>query len=136
MIRRHDWLERLQAFLADPINATFEWGRNDCVLFAARCVKELTDEDPLANVSLDWVDEASAGAALDAHGGLHAAIVTALGPPMENPLMAQRGDVALTEVGSQGFLAIHMGDRLVAPSRDGLVYIPTRCATHVWCTGR
>jgi hypothetical protein len=136
MIRRHDWLERLHAFLADPVNATFEWGRNDCVLFAAHCVEELTGEDPLAGVQADWTDEASAKAALDIYGGLRAATITALGAPMENPLFAQRGDVVLTVVRDREFLAIHMGDRLVAPGLDGWAYMSIKHAQWVWSTGR
>lgn len=136
MIRRHDWLERLQAFLADPTNAIFEWGRNDCVLFAANCAKELVDLDLVAGINVSWTDEPSAEKALEAYGGLYAATVMILGEPMDNPRMAHRGDVALTTIRDRKFLAIHMGDRLVAPSREGLVNVSIQYATHVWITGR
>jgi hypothetical protein len=136
MIRRHDWLERLHTFLANSTVDTFEWGRNDCVLFTARCVEELTGENPLASILANWTDEDSAKAALEIYGGLRAATTSVLGPPMDNPLFAQRGDVALTEVRGREFLAIHLGYQLIGLSSVGLVHIPTNHVQCVWAVGR
>jgi hypothetical protein len=135
MIRRHDWLQRLHEFLEDPANGRFEWWTNDCVTFAAKWVKLCTDEDLMANFTEPWSDETSAAVALQPFGDLHGAVISVLGPSMTNPLYAKRGDVVLASVDGREFLAVHLGDRLIAPGPDRLAYVYTKTVVHAWSTG-
>jgi len=136
-MRREDWTTRLYEFVYDPTNATIAWGTNDCVMFAANCARHITDQDPLEFTNETWSDESEAQEVLDRMGGLFAAVCSVLGPPIDNPLMAQRGDVALVEVSNTSFLAVHLGDRLVVPSKEqGLIEIKVSHARCVWKVGR
>lgn len=131
------WESLLYEFVGDPANHIFAWGKNDCVMFAGRGIAHYTDERPLDKLLDVWTDEASADQVIQEYGGLYEAVCMVMGPPLGNPLMAQRGDLALVQVGEMDFLALHLGDRLVAPSQGkGLVSINVRHADVVWPVGR
>jgi len=46
MIRFPDWQTRLDAFLRQQKDRTFEWGKWDCCLFVADAITAMTGEDP------------------------------------------------------------------------------------------
>ena len=46
LMRLPDWEERLSAWLIDCAGASFEWGKLDCLMFAAGAVKAVTGFDP------------------------------------------------------------------------------------------
>jgi hypothetical protein len=136
-MRLQNWESLLYEFVQDPANHEFKWGANDCVMFCGRCIAFITDEDPLAKVLDVWTDEASAEQVIEQYGSLHGAVCSVMGQPLENPLMAKRGDLALVQLGEMDFLAMHLGDCLVAPSRaGGLVRVHTHHADVVWPVGR
>jgi hypothetical protein len=137
MMRRDDWPKKLAEYLRAPGRSSFSWGSNDCVTFAAGAVEAMCDENPLPS-GLAWADEESARAALEARGGLRAAVESKLGPPMGNPRFAQRGDVGLV-TGPSGteFLAVHAGEAFVCPTGENRYFkVPPRRVTAVWATGR
>lgn len=137
MTRFEDWPGRLYDYALDPANAVFAWGKNDCVMYCANAIRAITGEDPLSGFVDAWSTEDEALAVLDARGGLLAAVSGVLGPPMDNVALAQRGDIALVELPDMDFLALHLGDRLVAPTKDrGLVQIKSVHAKRAWAVGR
>ena len=44
-MRKQNWQSILHAFIDSRRNEPFQWGKNDCALFAADCVSSFTDID-------------------------------------------------------------------------------------------
>jgi hypothetical protein len=102
MRRREDWLERVIAHVDTVRQKTFEYGALDCCLFAADCVKAMTDEDPAAPARGRYktADEALATllSVYEANDlpELMEALAAKYGwEEIENPRYAQRGDIIL-----------------------------------------
>ena len=96
LVRRADWPERLAHFLDGRGNMPFAWGLNDCALFAADCVWELTGVDPAHDLRGSYGSREEAAAVLARHGGLPALVVQRL-PAYLSPLQCHRGDVVCVQ---------------------------------------
>lgn len=96
LVRTPDWPERLAAWLAARGNMAFAWGVNDCALFAADGVLELTGVDLAAGLRGSYASREQAAAVLARHGGLQA-IVAARLPAYPSPLRCHRGDVVCVQ---------------------------------------
>ena len=136
-MKRPDWTSRLYEFVYDPTNAVFVWGKNDCIMFGANCVRHITDEDPLSTVLDVWTTRDEAQQVLEQMGGMYEAVCSVLGPPIENPAMYQRGDLVLVELPIGDMLMVHLGDRLVGPTEEsGLISVKVGHSKCVWAIGR
>jgi hypothetical protein len=136
LTRREDWPSRLAAALEAARDKPFVWGQHDCGLFAADCVLAMTDTDPAALYRGQYTDEEGARATMLAlsGGGLRAVWTKALGPAMNNTLMAKRGDVVLvtTDYGETEATGIVAGARVACLSQSGLLMMPARCIVAAW----
>lgn len=100
----------------------FQWGVNDCTLFAADCVLALTGIDHVPPELRHYGSAKEAYRTLKTLGGLQGIATTALGYP--KPIKsAQIGDVVLTKTGKHDMLAICNGRLALAPGGDGLVSV-------------
>ncbi len=143
MLKRfEDWTVRLDAYLIWIGEYAFEWGTQDCALFACNVVRELTGTDIAKQFRGKYHTKAGAYAALKkfAGGGLEAiAVKIAAEYEMEEvPVrMAQRGDIVLLE-GTEGpTLAIVCldGTHVTAPGPTGLVRWPVEKGSRAWRVG-
>ncbi|HVY12233.1 MAG TPA: hypothetical protein VHB73_01555 [Alphaproteobacteria bacterium] len=134
--RNEFWTTQLSRFLKERAAMPFEWGVNDCLLFAADAVLAITGVDLAEDVRGGYDSEETADTLLSQYGGMEAAVTAAIGmEPHYNPLLAKRGDVALVEVLGNPALAIvdDSGARLaVARSRDGIQRLPLTAAKKIW----
>lgn len=108
----------------------FEWGRNDCCLFAADAVLAMTGEDPAASLR-GYSSALAAQRLIDEAGGLQALASQALGEPVSQ-LMAGVGDVVLLTNEGRELLAICNGINAVAPGPDGMVVLDMAAALAAW----
>lgn len=131
VMRRHDWPERLAAFLEERRNVRFRWGENDCVLFAADAVQAMTGVDLAAPWRGQWDSRASATDALGRAGGLLAAVDMIL-PAYDSPTMAGRGDLAAFATRGRIGLAVCVGAQAIAPSALGWQARPMGDALAAW----
>lgn len=142
MTRYEDWPVRLNAYIESRRQMPFAWRDNDCCSFAIGAVEALTGERVW---TVDWEPtEESAMAAIEAAGGLVAAISKALGPAGQNWRMAARGDIVLGEIDGRRVPMLVVGDQLCGPGfvigvdgaviSEGLVFKPLREARLVWKT--
>ncbi len=131
MRRFADWPSRLAAYIAQRRETAFEWGRHDCVTFAAGAVHAITGRSP---VVVDWGSQLDAVRALRARGGLAEAVDYVL-PRADSPLLAKRGDVVMVEQLGKAWLAVVDAAGWVAPSVDGLVRGPLESASIAWRVG-
>lgn len=128
MSRLQHWPRLLDQYVDAARARQFEWGTHDCVTFAAGAVRAITGRD----VGLPaWGSALQAERALQALGGLRAAVTSRMGPAME-PAHAQRGDVLLLQQEGRDVLAVCMGHVWAAPGADGVVFGPAAEAVAAW----
>jgi hypothetical protein len=131
-MRRHDWAQSLWLTIEVEKERTFAFGQADCCLFAARCVDAMTDGNFEAALRACYHDEATALAYLERMGGMQAAVTVHLGPPLERPAMARRGDVVMFHDGAgRETLGICTGE-LLATTGQGFTFQPMTLASVAW----
>jgi hypothetical protein len=129
MKRLHDWQLRLEAFARERTPRPFEWGSNDCALFAADCVQALTGQQVCPE--LRGYDGRGALRLLEEHGGLHGLASKALGEPIP-PVFATVGDVVLVRMGEGEALGICNGGVVIGPGPDGMAVVGMEAALAAW----
>lgn len=135
--RKHDWPERLSALISARLHEPFEWGKNDCALFAADAVLAMTGHDPAEALRGRYRTARGAKRALKRIGITELADIPRyfIGEiAAEIPLkMAGRGDVILTKNDTgETMLAVCLGARCASPGPSGLVYSSTLSALSTW----
>jgi hypothetical protein len=131
MSRFADWPTRLAGFVESRRMAPFSWGSNDCVTFAADWIAEATGTDPIAALRGRWTDEQSAAEVIGERETLRNWAGAVLGVETAR-VFAGRGDVVLVRLGGRESLAVCLGDKLVAPGDDRLIFAPMRLARAAW----
>jgi len=133
MNRFHDWQVRFEAFIRERQLMPFEWGRNDCALFAADCVEALTGTRLLPKMR-GYRNARDALMMIDKAGGLRSIAVYALGGFIL-PAYATVGDVVLIRVGKREALAVCNGGTAIGPGPDGIQAVPMSSAIAAWRVG-
>ena len=121
MTRNDDWPEALAGFIDARRNEPFAWGSNDCALFAADAIKEMTGVDLAENLR-GYTTAQGATRKINSAGGMRnfAAALTE-----KHHGLAQRGDVVLVEVEGRETFGVVVGNgKWCAPGVDGLVFRP------------
>lgn len=108
----------------------FEWGKNDCCLFAADAIKAMTDADP-AEPLRGYTSAIAAKRLVDEAGGLRELVSRFLGEPV-SPLMAAVGDVVLLENEGRDLLGICNGTNAVGAGERGMAVLGMDLARAAW----
>ena len=116
---------KFHEYISTNRHLPFEWGKNDCVLFAARWVHITTGRDPLAGVA-PWENETGARRAVLRVGGLEKVMDQRF--RRINPNFAMDGDLAI----HQDSLRLYSGDFICSPGEHGLVFFPRLEAKCAW----
>lgn len=138
-MRRSDWQSRLAQHLQRASLRSFEWGVQDCALFACDGLLAMTDVDPAEDFRGEYHDMVGAYRALQrfAGGGLletaekicarHKWPVITLG-------FVGRGDVVLFKQDGQDTLGLvdMTGRKVVAAGEKGLTYYPLTVVERAW----
>jgi hypothetical protein len=126
-----------QSLLADHLFAQmakpFEWGINDCCLFACDCVHVMTGQDPGTAYRNKYTTELGARRTLKRVGG--GSIETAFNQvfgPLKPRLNAGRGDLALINTDLGPAVGIVCGGSVWAVGLDGLVPLPLKDIIGCW----
>lgn len=133
LIRLYDWQLRLEAFARERLAMPFQWGRNDCALFAADAVQAMTGERLLPNMR-GYSDVRGALRLIDGAGGLRSIACYALGG-FVLPAYASVGDVVLVKFGKREALGICNGGTVIGPGPTGMVAIGMDAAVAAWKVG-
>lgn len=127
-----DKYQMLTAYLKERADRPFEWGVNDCCIFAADWVRLVTGRDPMGYWR-GYSDEAEAHHLIERGGGLARMVTEALGLALPTVATAQRGDVVLFESGNGPALGICAGEKFAAVRPVGGVgYFSMRHAVTAW----
>lgn len=133
LVRFHDWQLRLEAFARERHDMPFEWGRNDCALFAADCVEAVTGARLMPNMR-GYSDVRDALRLIKGSGGLRSIACHALGGFIL-PVYAKVGDVVLVKVGKREALTICNGGTAIGPGPAGLAAVQMADAVAAWRVG-
>ena len=128
--RLHDWQLRLEACLAERWALPFEWGKQDCCLFAADCVQAITGADWAASFRGQYDSKVSAYRMLVDAGGMEAVAAAALGEQIA-PAMAQTGDIGMVEDAGRALVVCGGGNWLGA-GLDGLECVAASRVVRAW----
>lgn len=124
------WRASLDALVAQRMSAPFEWGVQDCCLWAADAVLATTGIDHAADVRGTYSDAAGALRILTRLGGIEA--VAARAGSLIPMLGAAVGDVGLVVLGDRTLLAVCMNSVWLAPGATGLAARGLPEATKAW----
>lgn len=126
------WEDALVNYIAIKRHEPFEYGVNDCCLFAAGAVLEVTGEDPMSEfrgkydslkTSLKVIKEIGAGTLEETLDGKFPEVAIS---------HAQRGDLAFFD----GSVGVVMGGFAYFASDDGLEQISREMWDKCWSIGR
>lgn len=130
--RLPNWPDLLAAFIEERRHVPFEWGRNDCVTFAADAVLCLTGHDVLASLRGTWATEQQALQLAARMGGLPWAVRQLLGRPSNTPRRAARGAVVCARMLGLPIMGVHLGAFWCAPGAQGLEFRPAAEERLAW----
>lgn len=131
--RLPDWPERLNAMLCQSLAGVFEWGEQDCCMFAANAIVAQTGEDPARELRGTYATAAQAAKVLGALGGVAGIAGAVLGQPLANPAFAKRGDIVCVPLHGRDTLGVVLGDgQWCAPGQECLVFRPMAEVAQVW----
>lgn len=131
-MRKENWPVLLSLYLKEKLKQPFSWGDNDCVMFAAKALCELTDQDFYKRYE-GYTTEEGARKIIDEAGSIEALVSRHLGPPHENYLKAKRGDLVLMRLPEETLgLVDDSGQRVACLSEKRLVRLPLRKAALIW----
>lgn len=122
------WEKRLNEFL-DSVGP-FEWGSNDCCMFAVKAVEVMTGEDH-GKPYRGYKTGLGAARRLEKHGGVEGIATIELGAP-KPVLYVKRGDVVSVKNDGNMLLGICLGDKIAAVSETGLVFLSTDTIQNAW----
>lgn len=138
MTRYHDWQTRLDRFLGLASERDFAFGINDCCIFVADAVQEMTGEDLAKDYRNRYHSNREAIRLIEATTGcktLRRFLMTALAQlPCIQVEMAQRGDIVLVKRAqgvSLGIIALN-GRLIAAASAEGFLYLPLSLGLLAW----
>jgi hypothetical protein len=125
-------VEGWERILQNRINNAqpFDWGTNDCCMFAVSVVEAITGVD-YGIAYRGYKTKRGAASRLLKAGGVEAIATNALGEPKQRK-MARRGDVVSFMSEQEVSLGICNGDKIAAVSDDGLVLLPMSQALKAW----
>jgi len=132
MKRYSDWTTRLTQFIQSRKHTSFEWGENDCCLFAADAVIAIAGHDYAEQFRQQYTNEMGALRALKRAGytSIDEALTGLLGAPSPR-LSVRRGDVVLIEHNGQDTAGIMFGD-VVVPGESQLETLSPLAIKKVW----
>lgn len=116
-MRRDNWQVHLLEAIESARHVQFEWGKHDCVIFAASCVEAVTEQNPLTDIA-PWTSKMTALRRIKEVGGLEAWL-DARYQRIEWH-QAQRGDLGIMDQQDGLVLVVNAGHVWVGPSEEGL----------------
>jgi hypothetical protein len=135
MVRLEGWEIRLSQYLRESKNHVFEWGKNDCVLFAVKGAEIITGINTY-NDYLGYNDEAGAFDIIRKNGGMESLISNHFGHSHKMILKAKRGDLALLKLPQLSLgIVDDSGQYVACVSEKGYARIPLIKAWRIWSYG-
>jgi len=126
--RTTGWEQRLFAYTSGMLAIPFDYGTNDCVLFAASCVEVMTGVDLATEYRGKYNTKAGALRIIAETGADSLGDFVASFLPEKEVSFMQRGDLGIFEGEDGDFVGVCQGKECIGPTRLGLVRIKTLSA--------
>lgn len=130
-MRTEDWQLKIADVFIERIAMRFQWGINDCCLFAADCFYAATGTDPAGEFRGEYTDAISAARVLSRLGGLEVIAAKNCGPEIL-PSQSSFGDIGLVDNAGRPCLSVFGGEYFHAPGDDGLKIFPLDNCLRAW----
>lgn len=130
MRRKEDWHDRMWAMLDTLADSSFEYGKIDCCIFAAKLVDSMCETEYEKELVKHYQDENTAKAYIEVSGGLEEAVSSYLGQSKQGK--PQRGDVVMFAGELGQTLGICVGSTIASISSDGVVFVPRNLTICYW----
>ena len=129
-MRYQDWDIKLAEFIKSRKDMPFQWGSNDCVMFAVNCAEAMTGVDLAEKYNYSTLEGAQE---IIKNAGGFKELVNLNMKNEISPKLARRGDWVLIQQqdGTQA-LAVCIGSVVIAAGKDGLVQRPMSEAITAW----
>jgi hypothetical protein len=127
-MRHQDWEYRLNEFLKSV--GPFEWGANDCCMFAVNAVESMTGKDH-GKQYRGYKTALGAARRLEKFGGVEGIATIELGD-LKPIKQSKRGDVVSIQNGENIILGICLGVKMAAVSEEGLTFFSMSVARNAW----
>ncbi len=131
MNRRYDWASQMYSVIDAHIDSPFEWGLNDCCLFAARVVDAMCGTAHEVELTKHYSDEASALQYIENSGGIEKAVASYLGESQFEGRPV-RGDVCLIQHNDREALGICIGKEIAVQTTEGISYVDRSAVLKFW----
>ncbi len=136
--KRETWVDDLEKYVKSKAKESFQWGLNDCVLFACEAIEVMTGVYPISEIAGSY--RTRKGAVGTLHSFLSSSLEDAcekiadeVGAREIHPALAKMGDLVLTKHGKfRQTLCVCFGEKLLAPSKKGLAIIAHDKAVCAW----
>jgi len=126
------WQDRFWVAVDEARQTPFEWGVNDCVLFAAKVATSISDRDYVSDARMAFQWSSAADAATLIQNGLRGPVESVLGPMQPWTTLSQGDLVLILDDEGRECLAVHDGCQLIGKHQLGIRPIPMRCALGGW----
>jgi hypothetical protein len=142
MERRENWEDFLSDFICKRKDSAFKYGENDCCLFVADAVENITGVDIAEEFRGKYTSKVEAYRLLIKYSG--GAVEETFKELSKNygfheisTKYAGRGDIALVrgEMGDAVGIVDMTGERVAIPARKGLIYFPMEEIIKSWRVG-
>lgn len=131
-MRVDDWPSRFFEIIEARQKMPFEWGKNDCVMFAAACIAAMTGDNPIEDLK-PWKSQKTAMKRIEEVGGFEAWLDSRY--ERVEWYDAQRGDVGLLEQTDGPIVVMNVGGYWAGPSDEGLTRSPQGAVYRAWRVG-
>jgi hypothetical protein len=149
LVRKFNWATLLAKIVEARRETAFRWGKQDCCLFAADVVQELTGEDLAAEWRGKYRTATGAERVLRPLGGINGLMDQLAArhglARLESAFLAQRGDVVVLDVPPADkradkrvcgpALGICIGQKAAGAGPNGLVFVPIAQCRRAWRVG-
>jgi uncharacterized protein DUF6950 len=135
MSRRSNWPAALTAFLREKTTQRFNWADNNCCFFAADWIQILTGIDPAADYRKEVCSALTAKRVLEQAGGIEAITekeCLARNWPEVRPLMAQRGDICITDTAEGPAIGVCFGAHVAFAGPDAITIVAVSACRRAW----
>lgn len=134
--RKDNWTAQLNKTLEAKEDMPFEWGYNDCFLFACDCVKAITGFDPAKGYRGRYKTAGEAYRLMDSLGGMEMVMddfLKPIGAFRGNPRLLARGDVAMIRlVNGRTALGIYVGRGVACAGTTCMEIAPVSAIVSAW----
>jgi hypothetical protein len=136
LARLPDWRALFSSFIAERAASSFEWGENDCAMFAAGGVEAATGVDLAAAFRGRYKTPNGSARAVRriGEGDLPSTLASLL--PQIDPEEATAGDVVIISHQNQDVCGLRLRSNIVCLAQEGLVHFGPDAATHAYRVGR